>query len=1145
MAITIATINCNGMRDQSKQKTIQLFQQVQDIDILFLQETHLDPSTDQTCKNWKGNTVWAGQSHYSSGVAILLKPSKAFSIQKILADSNGRYIILNCNYKSKPFTLVNIYCPDRPSLRKQFVKQFKMLLDKFPCQGNIIFGGDFNFVNDLTRDRIGGNPQSYHKIGNSEIKQINDNLSLQDAWLLNVNKSNNNFTYHNHDHSIQSRLDRIYLSNNLANKTTNIKNVPLYFSDHNALIITISSFTSNKSNSYWKINNSILKDPEYQNQITGLWECWKLVKTNYTPEQWWDLGKIKIKDLTISYCIKQSQKRKQKIQELYNQFNQTNITNEDKCTLEAQLETINKNFSTVIKSKIALANDFEVPNQYFFKMEQLKQKKKAIKKLKINNITTENQDLIQQHILNNYKETFAHQDINTDMATKLLSNTKKCLTDPQKQQLDKPLTKQEIRKSLNQTKDNKSPGLDGLSFEFYAAFWDLLGDDLTEILNHGLETGEMTTSQRRAVITLIPKNGDETNLTNWRPISLLNTDLKLATKSLANRLGDILPTIINDSQTCSIKNREIYHHTLLIRDIIEFSKTSNQPTYIISFDQEKAFDKVNWDFLLLTLNHFKFPKTFINQIKAIYKNIQSNFNINGKLTPFIAIERGVRQGCPLSLLLYILIAEILGNSIMENTKITGFKLPNVNNFIKHIQFADDLTTITHDLQSIHEINQTLNEFALATGSTLNKEKTKGIALNHPTGIPPQLPNINIKWNHPETKILGITFTEDNQYNQMKNWENTAVKIENKVKFLKLRNLSMLGKTHIINTLVISKALYLCRIFPPKPQILKRINNTIFTYLWHGKTEKIKREILYLPKSLGGLGLLPLKTHATALQIITFLEVDQDKPPPFLYLALNWMTNRKYISNKWPKIQNTIKKNNLRSPYYYSYHNFHRNMITIIKKDIKKVTTKKIRQTLIGQLNTESPSSSAISALTSNSTTYIDWKHTLSSNFNLTGSPKYATTFLFLIHNALPSLTNLNKWNRENNSDICPLCMSDSETNLHIFTCTYWQSVWTESLSALRLLNINITNVEQAVTASIQPTNPLANSITFTTMFYIYQARNQIIFDEKTIQPKTITNIILTSIKKDILTNINTKTKQHKQLHLLADMHNPDNISFFF
>jgi len=197
----------------------------------------------------------------------------------------------------------------------------------------------------------------------------------------------------------------------------------------------------------------------------------------------------------------------------------------------------------------------------------------------------------------------------------------------------------------------KSPGSDGLSAEFYLALWESLGQELVESLNSAFERGELTISQRRGIITLIPKkNKDKTVLNNWRSISMLNTDMdyKIATRAKALRISKILPHIIHSDQTGYVKKRLMGQNIRLISDVIERCQDSKIPGMTLFLDFKKAFDTIEWSFLFKALETFGFGNMFVKWIKSFYANPQSCVTNNGFATPFFPLKRGVRQGCPLS-----------------------------------------------------------------------------------------------------------------------------------------------------------------------------------------------------------------------------------------------------------------------------------------------------------------------------------------------------------------------------------------------------------------------------------------------------------------------------------------------------------------
>jgi len=145
---------------------------------------------------------------------------------------------------------------------------------------------------------------------------------------------------------------------------------------------------------------------------------------------------------------------------------------------------------------------------------------------------------------------------------------------------------------------------------------------------------------------------------------------------------------------------------------------------MVFIDQLKAFDRVSHDFLHKTLQHFGFGPIFRHWISTIYNNSTSSIKVNGWLTKFINMERGLRQGCALSMPLYILTAEILAIQIRNNTNIHGITINKHE--VKLSQYADDTTLFLSDDQSVFQLFQTLTLFEHASGAKINLEKCQGL-----------------------------------------------------------------------------------------------------------------------------------------------------------------------------------------------------------------------------------------------------------------------------------------------------------------------------------------------------------------------------------------------------------------------------------
>ena len=245
---------------------------------------------------------------------------------------------------------------------------------------------------------------------------------------------------------------------------------------------------------------------------------------------------------------------------------------------------------------------------------------------------------------------------------------------------------------------NKSPGIDGLTPEFYKHFWNTLQTPLCDMINETYTTGHLPESSKLAVVSLIYKNGDPQLLKNYRPISLMNYDYKVLAFVLAQRFQNVVNKVISNDQSAYIKDRFLGNNVRLVCDIIDYCDKYEEAGVLLSLDFEKAFDTVEWDFVFECLTKFNFGTNFINWIKILYTEPQLVIKNNGYFSKKIKLSRGLRQGCPISALLFILVVEVLAVKIKNNKSIKGFQF-NTHE-VKISQYADDMMLILSDINSV-------------------------------------------------------------------------------------------------------------------------------------------------------------------------------------------------------------------------------------------------------------------------------------------------------------------------------------------------------------------------------------------------------------------------------------------------------------
>lgn len=209
-------------------------------------------------------------------------------------------------------------------------------------------------------------------------------------------------------------------------------------------------------------------------------------------------------------------------------------------------------------------------------------------------------------------------------------------------------------------------------------------------------------SQRRGVIRLIPKKeSDLSSLENWRPISLLNVDYKIISKALTLRIEPLLPSIIHEDQTGFIKQRYIGSNIRRIWDTIEHCDKENIPGLIMFLDFKKAYDSVEQSFITKAMETMNFWEDIIRWVKLLYTDIKSCVINNGFSSTWLDVQRGVRQGDPLSSSLFIIGLEVLSAKIRSDTNIRGLEVYNKTH--KLSMYADDMTSLLSDVASAEKM----------------------------------------------------------------------------------------------------------------------------------------------------------------------------------------------------------------------------------------------------------------------------------------------------------------------------------------------------------------------------------------------------------------------------------------------------------
>ena len=877
--LSLLSLNVRGIKNFKKRRTVFNWARHKNPDIILLQETHSELSDETHWKReWGGNAIFSHGSNNSCGVCILFRNGLDIEIKQVITDRLGRYIFLDISVHSKPFYLINIYAPNKVKEQTIFFKKLDSFLNGkvIELNTNIIMGGDFNITLVPEKDKKGGNigpPNS----ANHELHKVIDNLELLDIWRR-CHPNKHGFTWRRNTPPIQCRLDYWLTSEPLSNLVLKTSIIPAILTDHNAIFLEMNTNSESESRGrgFWKMNTLFLQKNEFLNQMKQKLEEWKGININSASLKW-DYLKFKIREFTMSYCRDFWKKSKEKETLLENQYKEMSLeyaenpTNELMESIDQKKKELEefyeiKTQGNIIRSRARWHEQGEKSSKYFLNLEKRNQIRKNIRSLNVNNTTITNpKDILNEeakYYQSLYTSKMVFQENDFEKFTENLIIPK--LTEEEKNSCEGLISNGECQKVIKNMKNNKSPGNDGIPVEFYKIFWPNIGKLVIECFNESYANGSLSTSQKQAVITLIDKPGkDLTLLKNWRPISLLNTDYKIATKVLAMRLQKVLPNIIHHNQTGFVHNRYIGDSIRSILDVIEFTKLKNIPGILLALDFEKAFDSLEWKYLNHVLLKYNFGNSFLQWIKTFYNGASSCMINNGHTSNYFKLGRGVRQGDPISPYLFLLAIEILAIKIRADEHIKGIKLYGHES--KVIAHADDITSLLQDVQSAKNLFKIIQSFSRFSGLILNKSKCEGMwlgSLHSSTDKP-----LGVNWSNAPIRILGIFISHDSKKMIEFNLQNKITSIQKLFRSWSLRGLSLLGRVTIAKTLAISQFIFAASVISVSKDILKKVNSCIYNFLWNGGSEKIKREVLNSEHSKGGLKMLDLNTMINANRIM--------------------------------------------------------------------------------------------------------------------------------------------------------------------------------------------------------------------------------------------------------------------------------------
>ncbi|GAU38712.1 hypothetical protein TSUD_396400 [Trifolium subterraneum] len=487
-------------------------------------------------------------------------------------------------------------------------------------------------------------------------------------------------------------------------------------------------------------------------------------------------------------------------------------------------------------------------------------------KIDVDGTQITNQEEIEDEVLAFYNKLMGTAD--TDLLgidITVMRDSPQLNTD-QKGKLVAPITDKEIEAAMQSIGDLKSPGMDGYGAYFFKKAWNIVKPDVLGAVHDFFENGRLYKAANCTLVTLIPKTPEAKRIKEYRPISCCSTIYKIISKILTKRMGEVMTSIVGQNQAAFVPGQIIHNHILLTYELIKgYNRNGGTPRCMMQLDLQKAYDTIDWNAMECVLNEVGFPKQFTKWIMIAVTSVSYRFNINGNHTTVMKANRGLRQGDPISPLLFFIMMEYLNRCFQKLQKNHNFnfhaKCEKLS--LTNLCFADDILLFSRgDAGSVSLMLETFEKFSKSTGLKVNPSKCCIFfgGVDQCT-----LDDIKRITRFEEGKLpfryLGIPMTSKKL--AIHHYMGLIDKIVGRITHWSSKLLSYAGRIQLLQNVIFAMTNYWLQCLPFPRAVLHKINSICRTFFWTGSVEKSRKipiawTSVCQPKCHSGLNLIDIE-----------------------------------------------------------------------------------------------------------------------------------------------------------------------------------------------------------------------------------------------------------------------------------------------
>lgn len=868
----IVTWNIRGLMGGEKRRVAKEFIRRCKIDVFCIQEIKCEEGGEDLLREIGGARLSKGivvPAEGRSGGLLLLW--NEFILEEVGNQHGLNYITATFRNKEDGFLwdFTGVYGPQGREDKKALWEL--LLLQHSQSSKPWCIAGDFNAV-AATTERSGAL--------SSDVSMLDFQDFIAAAGLIDVYTPHSVFTWSSFraDPSL-SRLDRFLISVDWEDHFPHLQAECLHrpSSDHKPVLLKTSCRGANKTR--FRLEKYWLREESFREVVSQAWQgehqgssamaqvVTNLKRVRQALIQWGASktlpGKV-AKDRILEHL------------EGLDALEEAGLMDEDdrahRDKLKAEYEEIllKEEIYWKQRAKDRWIKEGDRNTAYFQRIASGRRRINCIKNLKVGGILFSTKGEIRREVQEFYSSLFTEEAI---WRPSLQHDLLPSLSEEERGELVTPFYEEEVRGAIFSLAGDKAPGPDGLPMLFFQHCWEIIKSLLCKALLEFQQGKAHLRGSNKTLIVLIPKKVGADSLADFRPISLLNGVYKIVTKLLASRLEKVVDRVVSCNQGAFIRGRHIQENFLTAHEAVHFMKQQQERGIVLKLDFEKAYDRVNWEYLYAVLRCMGFGETWVRWVRACISTASFAVLVNGETTDTSLYHRGLRQGDPMAPLLFVLVVQVLSrmwDRAQREGLISGFPIDIGGGHLSHLQYADDTVLFfSGPEEQFFTARFLLEMFHELSGIRVNFHKSFVVGINtEEQAIQRVAVIMGCQVGKFPITYLGLPLSPRCIYSR--DWDKIINRFETRLAGWKGRLLSYGGRLVLCHSVLDSLPTYFLSIFKIPKKVVRRLDSIRSNFFWGGQEGRrmglhaVNWRRVCTSKESGGLGLKNLGDFNLAL-----------------------------------------------------------------------------------------------------------------------------------------------------------------------------------------------------------------------------------------------------------------------------------------